>query len=45
MTAEEMAESYNSYLADCKKSDTKHKHPQGWINGHGWERKNRLEEH
>lgn len=43
MTPEELAESYNSYLADCKKSDTKFKHPQGWINGHGWKRKNRLE--
>jgi hypothetical protein len=44
MTAEEMAESYNNYLADCKKTDTKHKHPQGWIAGHGWQRKNTTEE-
>ena len=43
MTAEELAQSYNEYLSDCKKSDTKHKHPEGWLCGHGWERKNRLE--
>jgi hypothetical protein len=44
MTAEEMAESYNQYVSDCKRKDDKFKHPQGWIAGHGWERKNTTEE-
>ena len=44
MTSQELAESYNEYLSDCAKTDTKHKHPEGWISGHGWERKNNTEE-
>ncbi len=44
LTAKELAESYNDYITDQKKNDLKHKHPEGWIAGHGWERKNNTEE-
>lgn len=37
LTAKEMAESYNDYVADCKNDDSKFCHPNSWINDKGWE--------
>ena len=37
LTAKEMADSYNDYVAECKSDDSKFCHPNSWINDKGWE--------
>lgn len=37
LTAKEMADAYNDYVAECRKDDSKFCHPNSWINDNGWE--------